>query len=314
MRSRKSAGILLMSIGLSTVALLGNRCPGLNFLASLELHDAGVSKYSGEFVPTSSEDVGDGWTKHTLDPDGGNGPICIAGTPFSAFTRAGNPSKLLDPNFPFGPVRFHRGLRNQTAAIDLAKATFPRARRITISGSSGVGATAFTPLLARFAFGNHTKLTVLNGAGPVTANLDDTVAVEARAADWDFGKFYPASCTACDDLGQSTALIDWRLANDSSIREAFYETDGDQTNRFFLGLLFDPVGFRNLIVTAHGELHDAYPERYKRFIVAGDISHTALQTSLFYTQQASGMLLNDWTEDFLKNLPSWEDIVPDPVY
>jgi hypothetical protein len=25
------------------------------------------------------------------------------------------------PNFPFGPVRFHRGLRNISAAMDLAK-------------------------------------------------------------------------------------------------------------------------------------------------------------------------------------------------
>ncbi len=68
---------------------------GLSPQAFLELHEAGVDKYIGEFTPISSTDVGDGWTKHTFDPDGGNGPICIAGTPFSAFTRAGNPSKLL---------------------------------------------------------------------------------------------------------------------------------------------------------------------------------------------------------------------------
>lgn len=37
----------------------------------------------------------DGWVKHSFDPEGGDGPIWIAGTAFSAFTRAGNPSKLL---------------------------------------------------------------------------------------------------------------------------------------------------------------------------------------------------------------------------
>lgn len=394
MRSLKSSRLLLIALMLTGVALVGNNCPGLNIYAQIELEEAGVNKYLGEFTPISSEDVGDGWTKHTFDPDGGNGPICIAGTSFSAFTRAGNPSKLLifeqgggacwqdfyncnilsedqepptgrvgiwdfdspdnpfadysivympycdgsvftgdnavfDPNWqafiegtlglPPGagpPVRFHRGLRNQSAAMDLAKATFPHARKITVSGSSagGVGAAGFAPFLARMVFGNAMKLTVFNDAGPVTTNLDDTDAVEARAADWQFGQFYPESCTECSDMGQSTAIIEWRLENDSTIREAFYETDLDQTNRFFLGLLFDPIGFRNLIVTEHGALNAAHPDRYKRFIVAGDSSHTALQTPLFYTQDANGVLLNEWTDDFLTPTPFWTDIVEDSLF
>jgi hypothetical protein len=57
--------------------------------------------------------------------------------------------------------------------------------------------------------------------------------LQARAADWQFGQFFPASCTACDDEGQTTALVEWRLANDSTVREAFYQTDGNLTNRFF---------------------------------------------------------------------------------
>ena len=78
---------------------------------------------------------------------------------------------------------------------------------------------------------------VFNDAGPVAINLDDTAAIATRASDWKFGQFYPASCTQCDDMGQSTALIMWRLKNDRSIREAFYSTDFDLTNRFFMNLL-----------------------------------------------------------------------------
>lgn len=380
MRTQKKSRFLIIAILLTLVALLGARCQGLHPRAFLELIHSGVNKYVGDFTPVVSVDVGDGWTKHTFDTDGGDGPICVAGTPFSVFTREGNPKKLLifeqgggacwqdfyncnvlaeaqepptprvgiwdfdspdnpfadysiaympycdgsvftgdndvaDPNFPFGPVRFHRGLRNQTAGMDLAKATFPGARKITVAGSSagGVGVAGFAPFLVRFVYGNGPKLTVFNDAGPVTTNLDDTTAVEARATDWDFGKFFPASCTDCSDMGQSTAIIDWRLDNDRGISEAFYETDLDQTNRFFLGLLLDPVGFRDLIVTEHGLLNSAHPDRYKRFIVAGDISHTALQTPLFYTQDANGTLLNDWTEDFLDDAPGWIDIVEDVV-
>ncbi|MEZ4330327.1 MAG: pectin acetylesterase-family hydrolase [Myxococcota bacterium] len=366
--------------GLLGLMLLGHACPGLNLRAALELKAAGVDRYLGEFTPFSSRPIEDGWVEHSFDPEAGDGPICIAGTPYSVYTRAGHPAKLLimeqgggacwqdfyncnirsedqappgapvgiwdfdspdnpfadysivylpycdgsvfvgdnaveDPSFPFGPVRHHRGLRNASAGIDVARAVFPHARQITVAGSSagGVGASAFSPFLVRFAFGNAARLTVFNDAGPITTNLDRTDDIAARADDWQFDRFYPESCTECSAYGQSTEVVKWRLANDSTIREAFYETDADQTNRFFLGLLGDPAGFRELIVSEHGEIHDAFPDRYKRFIVAGDVSHTALQTPLFYTQDANGIILSDWTSDFLRAKPGWVDVVEDPV-
>ncbi len=114
-------------------------------------------------------------------------------------------------------------------------------------------------------------------------------------------------------MGQGTGVIEWRLDNDSTVRDAFYETDGDLTNRFFLDLLGDPAGFRDLIVTEHGLLNAAHPNRYKRFIVAGDTSHTVLQSPQFYTQEANGVLLNEWTADFLGARASWVDIVEDAL-
>jgi hypothetical protein len=376
MRSKR---FLIIGLLLTGVMLLGFGCPprGLSFQALLELSASGVDKYIGNFEPVSSQDFGDGWVKHTYDPDGGNGPICIAGTPFSAFTRAGDPAKLLimlqgggacwqdfyfcnilaeeqeppplpfgiwdfgspdnpfadysivympycdgsvfggdndvlDANFPFGPVRFHRGLRNLSAGMDLAKATFPQARRITVAGSSagGVGAAAFAPFLARFVYGNRANLTVFNDAGPIAVNLFDVGAVAARATDWQFGQFYPASCTECDEEGQQTAIIEWRLDNDSTIREAFYETDGDATNRFFTSVPTQEL-YRDLILTEHGALNTAHPIRYKRFIVSGDDSHTALQSPLFYSQEADGVPLNEWADDFLGQWWLWVDIVED---
>jgi hypothetical protein len=394
MQSIRSIRVLFVGLALTVIALNGagaGEPKGLNDDAFDELSDAGVDKYLGAFTPIASTDVGDGWTKHTFDADGGNGPICIAGTPFSAFTRAGNPAKLLiveqgggacwqdfyncnvlseaqeppapragiwdfdskdnpfrnysvvympycdgsvfsgdndvfDPAFgaaigvPAAVIRFHRGLRNQSAGMDLAAATFPDAQKITVAGSSagGVGVAGFAPFLVRFLYGNNVKISVFNDAGPVTVNLDPDnpfaqADIVARAADWQFGQFYPASCTDCDDMGQSTAIIEWRLDNDSEIREAFYETDADATNRFFTRLLFDPAGFRDLVVTEHGLLNAAHPDRYKRFIVAGDTSHTALQSPLFYSQDADGVLLNEWTDDFIDKSTGWVDIVEDPT-
>jgi len=88
--------------------------------------------------------------------------------------------------------------------------------------------------------------------------------------------------------------------------EALYETDSDQTNRFFAqgdGTLMPAEVYRDLILTEHGALNDAHPNRYKRFIVAGDTSHTALQSPLFYIQTVDGVVLNDWTRGFLANSP-----------
>lgn len=375
----------IFALVLASIMLMGAGGPrGLDAEAYIELSDAGVDKYLGAFDPVVSTDVGDGWTKHTFDPDFGNGPICIAGTPYSVFTRAGNPSRLLifeqgggacwqdfyncnvlaeaqeppapragiwdfdshdnpfadysivympycdgsvfqgdndvfDPAFgaaigvPEAVVRFHRGMRNQSAGMDLAREMFPNASRITVAGSSagGVGAAGFAPFLARFLYGNEVQLTVFNDAGPVTVNpaARGGVDIVSRLADWQFEQFFPASCTDCDDPADSTAIIRWRLENDSTIREAFYETDSDLTNRFFLDLLFDPAGFRELVVTTHGAINAAYPDRYKRFIVAGDTSHTALQSPLFYSQDANGVLLNEWTWDFLVPTPFWIDTV-----
>jgi hypothetical protein len=221
-------------------------------------------------------------------------------------------------------VRFHRGLRNLSAGMDVASATFPRPSKITVAGSSagGVGAAAFAPFLARFVYGNNKQLTVFNDAGPIAVNLLAVADVNARAADWQFGQFYPASCTECSEFGQQTAIIDWRLDNDSTIRESFYETDGDATNRFFTKIPTQPL-YRALILTEHGALNDAHPDRYRRFIVSGDSSHTALQSPLFYLQDANDVLLNEWTRDFIgakNDEPSddagdsaWKDIVEDFV-
>jgi hypothetical protein len=254
-----------------------------------------------------------------------------------------------------GPTtRFHRGVRNQSAGMDVAGNEFPRAKQITVMGHSagGVGVAAFAPFLARFVFGNNTKLTVFNDAGPIAVNLGtgsppgngafpfgcvdiSCFSVVARAIDWEFAKFYPLSCILdgrCNAFGQQTGIIDWRLDNDATIREAFYETDSDATNRFFAqgdGSRMAPDDYRELILSEHGALQKAHPKRYKRFIVSGDDTHGAVQGAaaspcaagqpfLFYTQDANGTLLSKWTAEFIRvgsrqSKFGWKDIVEDYV-
>lgn len=406
-------------------AYAGKDQAGLNDDAMIELQDAGVDKYLGTSQSTASE-YGV-WTRHDFNsnyvpdasyPSGArpDGPVCIAGSEFSVFTKQGDPKKLLiflqgggacwqnfsncnilaesqsppqegpfpgvidaespdnpfadhsviympycdgsawggdndvknDAAFPFGPTRHHRGLRNVSAGLDVAADAFPRAKQITLMGHSagGVGVAAFTPFLARFVFGNDTKLTVYNDAGPIAVNLGTSPAeggpdipwlsVYARQNDWQFQKFYPQSCIdegLCNAFGQQTGIIHWRLANDLTIREGFYETDSDRTNRFFAqgdGTLMPPEDYRDLILTQHGAINAAYPRRYKRFIVSGDDTHGAVQVTAptpnfpypqpfsFYTREANGTMLTQWATEFIRigqrqSKFGWKDIVEDYV-
>jgi len=419
-----SGWVLLLTFFFLISAYADDDESGLNAAAWAELQDAGVDKYLGTSQSVAS-DYGV-WTKHDFNPNyvpdetypsgfRPDGPVCIAGTNYSAFTRAGDPKKLLiflqgggacwqsfyncnilaeaqsppaegpfpgvfdpgspdnpfadysvvylpycdgstfggdndvvDGDFPFGPTRHHRGLRNASAGMDVAGEMFPEAKQITVMGHSagGVGAAAFAPFLARFVFGNDTKLTVYNDAGPIAVNLGTPpwaggpdipwLSVWARQNDWQFQQFYPQSCIddgRCNAFGQQTGIIDWRLDNDSTIREGFYETDSDRTNRFFAqgdGSLMDPQVYRDLILTEHGALNEAYPRRYKRFIVSGDDTHGAVQVTAptpnfpfqqpfsFYTREANGTLLTEWATEFVRigqrqSRFGWKDIVEDYV-
>ena len=369
----------------------GGRYRGLAPEARAELEAANVNKYVGEFAPETSEDAGNGWTKHTYDSEGGDGPLCIDGSDFIVYTRPGsdpdriaifldgggacwqdfyfcetqsdatappdvgifasgfdtenrrikNPlanysmvaasycdgsvwagdNSVEDPNFPDSPVRHHRGLRNLTAALDLAKDEFGTPRRLFLSGASagGVGAAIFAPSVARFVWGNGPQIDLFNDAGPVVANLLPIFlvqqAVAARAADWGFVDFYPASCTECAPEAQATRFIEWRLARDNKLKEAFYSTDGDSTNRFFT-FVFSQIEYRFLLLIEHGIVQAQFPDTYKVFVRSGDDSHTALATDLFYTSDANGVPLHKWTRDFIKDKPTWvsifEDYVPVP--
>ena len=69
---------------------------GLNKKAKQELVAAGVTQYVGQFAPLPATDAGDGWLRHTYVPNPfGAGPMCIAGTPYSVFTKAKNPKKVM---------------------------------------------------------------------------------------------------------------------------------------------------------------------------------------------------------------------------
>jgi hypothetical protein len=55
---------LFVGLLLTAVALFGSRCPGLDGLAWIELRNAGVDKYLGEFTPAVSEEMDEAHLRH----------------------------------------------------------------------------------------------------------------------------------------------------------------------------------------------------------------------------------------------------------
>jgi hypothetical protein len=216
---------------------------------------------------------------------------------------------VTDPAFPAGGVRHHRGLRNLTAGLDLARALHPAAEQVLLGGISagGFGVAGFAPAVYRFVFPVHARLFVLNDSGPALTNPALVSQVNARVNDWAYTQFYPASCTECDPFNQPAVFVDWTLAHDRGYRGALYSSDNDATIRFFLSIGAAPA-YRNLLLSVQGPINAAYPDRYKRFIRPSSV-HTAIASTLFYTVTSNGHLLYQWVSDFVNDAPGWVDTV-----
>jgi hypothetical protein len=385
MTFRSARSLVILALSFLSLSLLGTQCPfGLKPKAFLDLHASGVDRYIGEFEPATSEPAGE-WTKHTFDTDGGNGPTCIDGSPFTVFTLERNPHKVAiylegggacwqnfyfcslqaaqappgpsgifvdsfdvgggtivdnpladwskvyvsycdgsvfggdntvsDPGFvPGAGVRHHRGVRNVTAAIDLARNTFPHAAKVLLTGASagGYGVAGVSPFIVRFNWGNLPRLYVLNDSGPAVSNLAQTSVIQTRVNDWAYTQFTPSSCTDCTTDKQPAELVEWMLENDSQVRSALYSTDADQTIRFFLSIPTQ-AGYRDLLLSTHDPIHAAFPNRHKRYIRSGSSAHTMLRDPRYYTTIVNGTRLSDWVGALVNQQPAWTDIVQELI-
>ena len=86
-------GVVLTFCAFLTPGLVNSK--GLSDAAFEELEAVGLNKYLGKFTPVSTEDVGEGWVRHSFDSAAGEGPVCINGSDYSVYTRKGKHKKRL---------------------------------------------------------------------------------------------------------------------------------------------------------------------------------------------------------------------------
>lgn len=209
-----------------------------------------------------------------------------------------------------GTTRYHRGLRNLTAALDLAKAHYPNPKRILLAGSSAGGyGTIVGTAVVRFEYPS-TPLIVFSDAGVVLAS-DDPLVLPEMLSEWKFDQFFPKSCTECtaNDVAQ---VVAWGLRNDPSLRAVGFDSYNDAVLNYFFHNS-SPDTFKNALVQQSGSVHEEFPDRFKRFLVNGG-EHTTLigdkgdGTSLGgYQDVFDGISIEDWTKAFVDDTPDWTD-------
>jgi len=172
-----------------------------------------------------------------------------------------------------GVIEHQRGLANLSAVLDLAKAEFPRPRRVMLAGVSAGGFATFTALpLVRYHYPNAEVL-VVNDAG-VGVGRSGMDGVQRMAEEWNSGSGIPQSCDGCFDRGHLMPLLGWQLERDDNMRAAMISSFGDFViATTFLGISAE--AFETALFEESDAIQERFPDRFKRFLFAGT-KHTAI--------------------------------------
>lgn len=173
-----------------------------------------------------------------------------------------------------GVIEHQRGLVNLSAVLDLAKAEFPRPRRIMLAGASAGGFATFTALpLVRYHYPDA-EILVVNDAGVGVGDPDSVDGVQRMAEEWNSGSGIPQSCEGCFDRGHLMPLLGWELERDENVRAALISSFGDFVITVtFLGISADAFG--TALLDESSAIHQRFPDRFKRFLYAGT-KHTTI--------------------------------------
>lgn len=232
--------------------------------------------------------------------------------------------------------RFHRGLANLSAALELSKETFPDPDRVLFVGSSGGGyGVLFALPLLRTVYPDA-ELLVLSDSAVGVARGGDPGFVEHLVDQWN------ASDALGDvslESGHLTGLLARNLEVVPDAKVAVFSSWYD----LIIGDIFlkvDPTDFRDSVEAETRVLHEAFPDRYRRFVIDGRMHTTLLGDpsgivgsdlssvevpvedlgaladielgGLDTTTAADGTAFHAWLRAFVDGSPDWTDLT-DPA-
>lgn len=170
--------------------------------------------------------------------------------------------------------RYHHGLANMTAALEVAKARFPSPGRILLAGSSGGSyGLLFAGILMRHYYPDA-ELILMFDSGIGLGKDGDTEYLETILDEFNLHQFLPGDCSDCKGRGHLTGLVGYILKRDPQMRAGMFSSWND-TILTKLYLRIPGSVFAAALEEQTAPIHEAYPNRFRRFIMNG-VQHCAL--------------------------------------
>lgn len=201
--------------------------------------------------------------------------------------------------------RFHRGVQNTSAGLDVVASTYPTPSQILLTGNSagGYGTNYALPLVRRLW--PDVPIRMLNDSGVGIAFPGYTLAV---STEWNSLAFIPASCDTCIGAdGHTTDYHIYQLDQDTNLTTGFMSTEQDSVIAdTFIGI--GGEAFEAALRPEMAEIEAAHPNRFRSLIAEGS-EHTFLQRA--FNLPVGDTTVRDWVADMLENNSDWVSVSDD---
>jgi hypothetical protein len=209
-----------------------------------------------------------------------------------------------DAFYPSG--RFHHGLQNLSAGLDVTVRAFPSPRRILLAGTSGGGfGTIFALPLVRSLYPG-VPIELINDSGVAVGKPDEPEFFLDRLDYWNVSdSFLPASCPDCiAEDGHGTGFHIWSLTQDPNLRLSLMSYTQDGT---IAGFFFEVPGpiWQEALLEEMAEVEAAHPDRVRSFIAPGT-SHTFLRNDT--NPVIEGISVLEWVTGMLEDSEDWTSV------
>ncbi len=199
------------------------------------------------------------------------------------------------------------GLRNLSAALDVAKSSFPEATRILVTGTSagGFGTIGGAGLVRKLW--REAEIMVFNDAGLGVLKTSDPSFTDWIKNEWNIGGLLPASCDECQTSTHMTPVVAWGLERDPMITATgAFSSYGDMVIAgVFLSVTEEE--FKTSILEETDRINAAFPDRFRRFFIEGT-QHT-IATGNWELTAKEGTTVKAWLTAMIDgDLDGWVDL------
>ncbi len=212
--------------------------------------------------------------------------------------------------------RFHHGLINLSAGLDVAHDRFPDVERIVLAGSSaGSYGVHISNMLVRTLWPDA-EVIIVADCGVGIGKPGDFEFIPGLLEEWNILHVVPESCDDCV-TDHITNLANWQLERDPLMRFAAIAAYDDAViGGVFLGL--GSGEYQAAVETELGKLAAAHPDRYHRFFFDSPLHKTIGTdsvaggglpglTATYDTTLVHGTSVANWLELLITDDPDFGD-------